>query len=65
MSLEEVFDNLYEQKSQSFIKLIDTYCGYRNDDNLSSPKTFNSLIDDKGNFYSILVRFEDKPILSE
>lgn len=39
--------------------------GYRNDDNLSSPKTFNSLIDDKGNFYSILVRFEDKPILSE
>ena len=39
--------------------------GYTNDDNLSSPKTFNSLIDDKGNFYSILVRFEDKPILSE
>ena len=39
--------------------------GYRSDDNLSSPKTFNSLIDDKGNFYSILVRFEDKPSLSE
>ena len=39
--------------------------GYTNDDKLSSPKTFNSLIDDKGNFYSILVRFEDKPILSE
>ena len=39
--------------------------GYTIDDKLSSPKTFNSLIDDKGNFYSILVRFEDKPILSE
>ena len=32
--LEEIFENLYEQKSKSFIKLIDTYCGYRNDDNL-------------------------------
>ena len=32
--LEDVFENLYEQKSQAFIKLIDTYCGYRNDDNL-------------------------------
>ena len=39
--------------------------GFTSDDKLSSPKTFNSLIDDKGNFYSILVRFEDKPVLSE
>ena len=32
--LEEVFDNLYEEKNENFIKLIDTYCGYRSDDNL-------------------------------
>ena len=32
--LEEVFDNLYEAKNEDFIKLIETYCGYRNDDNL-------------------------------
>ena len=32
--LEEVFDNLYEEKNEQFIKLIDTYCGYRSDDNL-------------------------------
>ena len=32
--LEEVFDNLYEEKNENFIKLIDTYCVYRSDDNL-------------------------------
>lgn len=32
--LEEVFNNLYEEKNENFIKLIDTYCGYRSDDNL-------------------------------
>ena len=32
--LEDVFDNLYETKDKGFLKLIDTYCGYRNDDNL-------------------------------
>ena len=32
--LEEVFDNLYEAKDEGFIKLVNTYCGYRNDDNL-------------------------------
>ena len=32
--LEEVFDSLYEVKDEGFTKLIDTYCGYRSDDNL-------------------------------
>lgn len=32
--LEEVFDSLYEEKNQDFIKLIDTYCNYRSDENL-------------------------------
>ena len=32
--LEDVFDNYYETNDKGFIKLIDTYCGYRNDDNL-------------------------------
>jgi len=32
--LEEVFDQLYEVKDEGFTKLIDTYCGYRSDDNL-------------------------------
>jgi len=32
--LEEVFDSMYEVKDEGFIKLIDTYCGYRSDDNL-------------------------------
>ena len=32
--LENVFDNYYETNDKGFIKLIDTYCGYRNDDNL-------------------------------
>ena len=39
--------------------------GFINDDNLNVEKSFSCLIDDKGNFYSILVRFDDKPILSE
>ena len=32
--IEEVFENMYEEKNEGFIKLIDTYCGYRSDDNL-------------------------------
>ena len=33
-TLEEVFDGLYEEKNEGFIKLINTYCGYRDDDKL-------------------------------
>ncbi len=32
--LEEVFENLYEEKNEKFIKLVNTYCGYRDDDKL-------------------------------
>ena len=33
-TLEEVFENLYEEKDKNFIKLVNTYCGYRDDDKL-------------------------------
>ena len=32
--LEDVFNDLYEENNEDFKKLIDTYCGYRDDDNL-------------------------------
>jgi len=32
--LEEVFEELYEEKKENFIKLVNTYCGYRDDDKL-------------------------------
>ncbi len=32
--LEELFEKLYEEKNEKFIKLVDTYCGYRDDDKL-------------------------------
>ena len=35
-AIEEVFERLYEEENQDFIKLLDTYEGYRNDDNLKS-----------------------------
>lgn len=33
-TLEEVFEELYEEENKDFIKLVDTYCGYRNDNQL-------------------------------
>lgn len=33
-TLEEVFDELYEGKDKKFIDLVNTYCGYRDDDKL-------------------------------
>ncbi len=33
-TLEEVFENLYEEKDKNFIKLVNIYCGYRDDDKL-------------------------------
>ena len=35
-TLEDVFDELYEAKDKDFNKLIDTYCGYKDDDNLKA-----------------------------
>ena len=35
-AIEEVFEKLYEEENHDFIKLLDTYEGYRNDDNLKS-----------------------------
>ena len=35
-AIEDVFENLYEEENKDFIKLLDTYEGYRNDDNLKS-----------------------------
>ena len=33
-TLEEVFENLYEEKNEEFIELVNTYSGYREDDTL-------------------------------
>ena len=33
-TLEEVFEELYEEKNETFINLVNTYCGYRDDDRL-------------------------------
>lgn len=35
-TLEEVFEELYEEKNETFINLVNTYCGYRDDDKLKS-----------------------------
>lgn len=33
-TIEEIFEKLYEEENESFIKLLDTYEGYRDDNNL-------------------------------
>lgn len=35
-TLEEVFEELYEEKNETFVNLVNTYCGYRDDDKLKS-----------------------------
>ncbi|MBQ9297968.1 MAG: helicase-exonuclease AddAB subunit AddA [Clostridia bacterium] len=35
-TIEEIFEKLYEEENKGFIKLLDTYEGYRNDDTLKS-----------------------------
>ena len=37
-TLEEVFEELYEEENKDFIKLVDTYCGYRNELQSSTPR---------------------------
>lgn len=34
--LDQVFDDLYEEENQEFLKLLNTYCSYRDDDKLKS-----------------------------
>lgn len=33
-TLEEVFEELYDENNQNFINLVNTYCDYKSDDNL-------------------------------